>query len=85
MWNVIRGTSSKHCCSGNITMHCVGVVEPHVTVINIKVVSKNNQHDDTCGLSFIFRGSRHSFSTCFELSVSSSSGDHFFLYSQPLA
>ena len=34
------------------------------------IVSKNNQHDDTCGLSFIFRGSRHSFSTCFELSGS---------------
>jgi len=26
----------------------------------IIIVSKNNQHDDTCGLSFIFRGSRHS-------------------------
>ena len=26
---------------------------------------------------FIFRGSRHSLSTCFELSGSSSSGDHF--------
>ena len=38
---------------------------------------KNNQHDVTCGLSFIFMGSRHSFSTCFELSGSSSSGDHF--------
>ena len=35
---------------------------------------KNNQHDVTCGLSFIFMGSRHSFSTCFELSGSSSSG-----------
>ena len=45
---------------------------------------KNNQHDVTCGLSFIFRGSRHSFSTCFELSGSSSSGVHFSLYSQPL-
>jgi len=33
----------------------------------IIIVSKNNQHDDTCGLSFIFSGSRHSFSTCFEL------------------
>jgi len=32
---------------------------------------KNNQHDVTCGLSFIFMGSRHSFSTCFELSGSS--------------
>ena len=42
-----------------------------------KFVSKINQHDDTCGLSFIFRGSRHSFSTCFELSGSSSSGVHF--------
>jgi len=31
---------------------------------------KNNQHDVTCGLSFIFMGS-HSFSTCFELSGSS--------------
>ena len=38
---------------------------------------KNNQHDVTCGLSFIFMGSRHSLSTCFELSGSSSSGDHF--------
>jgi len=38
---------------------------------------KNNQHDVTCGLSFIFMGSRHSLSTCFELSRSSSSGDHF--------
>ena len=38
---------------------------------------KNNQHDVTCGLSFIFMGSRHSFSTCFELSGSSLSGDHF--------
>ena len=38
---------------------------------------KNNQHDVTCGLSFIFMVSRHSFSTCFELSGSSSSGDHF--------
>ena len=37
----------------------------------------NNQHDVSCGLSFIFMGSRHSFSTCFELSGSSSSGDHF--------
>ena len=45
---------------------------------------KNNQHDVTCGLSFIFMGSRHSFSTCFELSGSSSSGDHFSLYRQPL-
>jgi len=25
---------------------------------------KNNKHDVTCGLSFIFMGSRHSFSTC---------------------
>ena len=32
---------------------------------------KNNQHDVTCGLSFIFMGSRHSFSTCFELPESS--------------
>ena len=32
---------------------------------------KNNQHDVTCGLSFIFMGSRHSLSTCFELSGSS--------------
>jgi len=40
-----------------------------------KLVSKNNQHDVTCGLSFIFMGSHHSFSTCFELSGSSSSGD----------
>ena len=32
---------------------------------------KNNQHDVTCGLSFIFLGSRHSLSTCFELSGSS--------------
>ena len=32
-----------------------------VIVLSIIVtVSKNNQHDDTCGLSFIFRGSRHS-------------------------
>ena len=31
---------------------------------------KNNQHDVTCGLSFIFMGSRHSLSTCFELSGS---------------
>ena len=38
---------------------------------------KNNQHDVTCGLSFIFVGSRHSLSTCFELSGSSSSEDHF--------
>jgi len=30
-------------------------------------------------------GSRHSFSTCFELSGSSSSAVHFSLYSQPLA
>jgi len=44
---------------------------------------KNNQHDVTCGLSFIFMGSRHSLSTCFELSASSSSGDHF-PCSQPL-
>jgi len=43
----------------------------------IIIVSKNNQHDDTCGLIFIFRGSRHSFSACFELSGSSSSGVHF--------
>jgi len=27
----------------------------------IVIVSKNNQHDVTCGLSFIFIGSRHSF------------------------
>ena len=33
---------------------------------------KNNQPDVTCGLSFIFVGSRHSLSTCFELSRSSS-------------
>jgi len=32
---------------------------------------KNNQHDVTCGLSFIFMGSRHSLSTCFKLSGSS--------------
>ena len=32
---------------------------------------KNNQHDVTCGLSFIFMGSRHLFSTCFELPESS--------------
>ena len=31
---------------------------------------KNNQHDVTCGLSFIFVGIRHSLSTCFELSGS---------------
>jgi len=49
----------------------------------IIIVSKNKQHDDTCGLSFIFRGSRHSFFTCFELLGSSSSGVHFSLYSQP--
>ena len=42
---------------------------------------KNNQHDVTCGLSFIFVRSRHSLSTCFELSGSSSSGDHFSLQS----
>ena len=38
------------------------------------LVSKNNQHDDTCGLSFIFRGSRYSFSTCFELRVGEREG-----------
>jgi len=43
----------------------------------IVIVSKNNQHDVTCGLSFIYMGSHYSFSTCFELSGSSSSGDHF--------
>ena len=48
---------------------------PSVACLNVIVnCLKNNQHDVTCGLSFIFMGSRHSFSTCFELSGSSSSG-----------
>ena len=50
-----------------------------------QLFQNNNQHNDTYGLSFIFRGSRHSLSTCFELSGCSSSGVHFSLYSQPLA
>ena len=54
------------------------------TILHSHMFQNNNQHDDTCGLSFIFMGSRHSLSTCFELSVSSSSGVHFSLYSQPL-
>jgi len=55
---------------------CVGHINWQLNyVLDIWLfVSKNNQHDDTCRLSFIFRGSRHSFSTCFELSGSSSSG-----------
>ena len=48
-----------------------------VSRVNFISCLKNNQHDVTFGLSFIFVGSRHSLSTCFELSGSSSSGDHF--------
>jgi len=58
----------------------MGNMLEHFTFIvpcNIVIVSKNNQHDGTCGPSFIFMGSRHTFFTYFEHSGSSSSGDHF--------
>ena len=58
---------SVEACEGN----CIEEFYIHCSVHHCNCLKNNNQHDVTCGLSFIFMGSRHLYSTCFELPESS--------------